>query len=81
MQQDHRAEDAVVVKKLLFLLLLISQISFAQEVPDNSLEVDFNSYFDNFRLIVVYPTISINKNLDSKTSVNASYLVDAISSA
>ena len=70
-----------MVKKLLLLFVLISQISFAQEQQDNSLEVDFNSYFDNFRLIVVYPTISINKNLDSKTSINASYLVDAISSA
>jgi hypothetical protein len=79
--QVHRAEAAAVAKKLLFLLILISQISYAQEQQDNSLEVDFNSYFDNFRLIVVYPTISINKNLDSKTSVNASYLVDAISSA
>jgi Protein of unknown function (DUF3570) len=77
----HRAEAAVVVKRILFLLILISQISFAQEQPDNSLEVDFNSYFDNFRLIVVYPTISISKNLDNKTSVNASYLVDAISAA
>ena len=70
-----------MVKKLLLLFILITQISFAQEEPDNSLEVDFNSYFDNFRLIVVYPTISINKNLDSKTSINASYLIDAISSA
>jgi hypothetical protein len=80
-QRGRRAEDAVVVKKLLLLFLLISQISLAQEQPDNSLEVDFNSYFDNFRLIVVYPTISINKNLDNKTSVTASYLVDAISAA
>ncbi|MFZ4591311.1 MAG: DUF3570 domain-containing protein [Ignavibacteria bacterium] len=70
-----------MVKRFLFVLILISQISFAQEEGGNSLEVDFNSYFDNFRLVVVYPTISINKSLDSKTSVNASYLVDAISSA
>ncbi len=81
MEQAHRAEVAAVVKKVLFLLVFLSQITFAQEQPDNSIEVDFNSYFDNFRLVVVYPTISINKNIDSKTSVNASYLVDAISSA
>ncbi len=40
-----------------------------------------NSYFDNFRLIVLYPSINYTKNIDSKTSVNGSYLVDAISSA
>ena len=79
--QVHKAEAVAVVKKFLFIILLISGISFAQEQGDNTLEVDFNSYFDNFRLIVIYPTISINKNLDNKTSVNASYLVDAISSA
>jgi hypothetical protein len=79
--QDHRAEAAVVVKRFLSLILLLSSIAYSQEQPDNTLEVDFNSYFDNFRLVVVYPTISINKNLDTKTSVNASYLVDAISSA
>jgi len=70
-----------VVKRLIFFILLIANVSLAQDLPDNTLEADFNSYFDNFRLIVIYPTISINKNLGSKTSVNASYLVDAISSA
>ncbi|MBS1493655.1 MAG: DUF3570 domain-containing protein [Bacteroidetes bacterium] len=54
---------------------------FAQQPTEDELQVNMNSYFDNFRLIVIYPSISITKNLDSKTSVNASYLVDAISSA
>ena len=54
---------------------------FAQEMPDDEIQVNFNSYFDNFRLNVIYPTINITKSLDKNTSITGSYLVDAISSA
>lgn len=78
----HRAEVAGVDKKIFMILFYIFPVMvFPQEQPNNELQVNFNSYFDNFRLNVIYPSINITKNLDKNTSVTGSYLVDAISSA
>jgi len=62
-------------------ILFFPLVILSQEIPEDEIEVNFNSYFDNFRLEVVYPTINITKALDKNTSISGSYLVDAISSA
>jgi hypothetical protein len=78
----RRVEDADVDRKIFVILFLIFPIFiFSQEQPDNEIQVNFNSYFDNFRLNVIYPSINVVKNIDKNTSITGSYLVDAISSA
>jgi hypothetical protein len=71
----------VVSKILMIFVMILPTVIFAQEMPDDEIQVNFNSYFDNFRLNVIYPTINITKSLDKNTSITGSYLVDAISSA
>ena len=72
----------VVDKRLITLLMLFIIIpSFLFAQSGSEIDVNMNSYFDNYRLTVIYPSISVTKSLDDKTSVNGSYLVDAISSA
>lgn len=66
---------------VLTILLINIQLLPAQDLPDNSVEVDINGYFDNFAVDIVYPSISANYKLDEKTSVNGRYLVDVITSA
>jgi len=66
---------------ILLLSLSIPAFLFAQQESDDEIQVNMNSYFDNFRLTVLYPSVNITKNIDSKTTVTGSYLVDAISSA
>jgi hypothetical protein len=75
-------EDAAVGKNIfLIFLMILPTVIFAQEMPDDEIQVNFNSYFDNFRLNVIYPSINVTKSLDKNTSISGSYLVDAISSA
>ena len=68
-------------KILAILLVFIPLISYSQDLPENDLQVNFNGYFDNFRVNVFYPSININRSLDKNTSISAGYLVDAISAA
>jgi hypothetical protein len=68
-------------KTVLILFLLIPFYSFCQQEQESNVQVNFNSYFDNFRLNVIYPSINFSKSIDNNTSVTGSYLVDAISSA
>ncbi|MCE1164264.1 MAG: DUF3570 domain-containing protein [Bacteroidetes bacterium] len=71
-----------MVKFILLLAVLFSPFAlFSQDLPDNEIQVNMNSYFDNFRLIVLYPSVNVTKSLDKNTSISGSYLVDAISSA
>jgi hypothetical protein len=71
-----------VVKKItMIILVLIPFYAIAQQEQDNNVQVNFNSYFDNFRLNVIYPSINFSKSIDNNTSITGSYLVDAISSA
>lgn len=71
-----------MVKKILIIIFLINPFYiYSQQEPDNQIQVNFNSYFDNFRLTVIYPSINIIKSIDNNTSITGSYLVDAISSA
>jgi hypothetical protein len=76
------AVDRIFSKNIpIILFLLFPFIAFAQQEKQDEVQVNFNSYFDNFRLNVVYPSINITKKLDENTSISGSYLVDAISSA
>ncbi len=66
---------------LLILLIFYPIFLFSQQEKSDEIQVNFNSYFDNFRLYVIYPSINIVKSIDENTSITGSYLVDAISSA
>ena len=74
---------AVVREGSVFLLLLscFALPVAAQELPDDELQVTFNSYFDNFGVSIVYPTMSYTKRVGQSSSINARYLVDVISAA
>lgn len=77
-------EDVAVDKKLFFFtvcFLVLATIIKSQELPEDEIQYNLNTYFDNFGLLVVYPTVSITKQISTKTSINGRYLVDAISSA
>lgn len=56
-------------------------IANAQELAPDEVQINFNSYFDNARVSIVYPDVYVNKSLGEKTTINGRYLVDVISSA
>ncbi len=64
-----------------FLLLSLTKISISQELSDEEIQANFNAYFDNSRVGIVYPSVSLNKNIGENTSVTGRYLVDVISAA
>lgn len=63
------------------ILLIIAFPLYSQTVPDNELQVNINTYFDNFRVIVAYPSVNITKKISGTTSITGRYLADIISSA
>ena len=65
---------------ILFVIFFPSLI-FSQQLPEDEIQINMNTYFDNFYLNVYYPMINVTKSIDKNTSINASYLVDAITSA
>lgn len=86
MELGRKAVVAVVVKKitssiLIFSIFLNINTILAAELPLDELQINLNTYFDNFRVGIFYPDISIRKSLFEKTSINGRYLVDAITSA
>lgn len=84
MEPELKVEDVDVVKRIRFIplvFMLIFRSAFSQELPDNELQVNLNSYFDSFNVKIVYPTISFTKRLTDSSSVNVRYLVDVISAA
>lgn len=58
-----------------------SGITNAQELAPDEVQINFNTYFDNARVAIVYPDVYVNKSLGEKTTINGRYLVDVISSA
>jgi hypothetical protein len=58
-----------------------SILAYGQEGPDNELQVNFNGYFDNFNVNILYPSVSLNQKIGSSTRFNGRYLVDAITAA
>ena len=63
------------------LIGLCALPAWGQEVPADELQVNLNGYFDNFRVTVVYPTVSLTKQVRETTSLTGRYLVDVISAA
>lgn len=55
--------------------------AFGQELPDDEVQVNLNGYFDNFRVNIIYPSVSVTKSVSETTSLTGRYLVDAISAA
>jgi len=60
--------------------MVLTQL-YAQEIPESELQVLINSYFDNFGVTVIYPTIDYTKQLSKNTSVSGRYVSDIISAA
>lgn len=67
---------------IVFLWMLsIGGFAQAQELPADEIQVNLNSYFDNFQVNIVYPTIAVTKSVSETTSITGRYLVDVISAA
>lgn len=66
---------------LVWVLLFISVNANAQDIPEDELQARINTYFDNFGVTVIYPSINYSKKLSNNTSVSATYLTDIISAA
>ncbi len=86
MLTEQKAAVAVVDKNLIYFLLIFlfsitTAVSYSQDVPEDELQARINSYFDNFGVNVVYPSINYTKKLSNTTSVSATYLTDIISAA
>ncbi len=80
----RKAEVVVVVKKTsCFLLSIFGFISFAvcQELPEDEVQVNFNGYFDNAYVKIVYPAASITKKVSESTSISGVYQIDVVSAA
>jgi hypothetical protein len=58
-----------------------SPVVLSQDLPENELDVRINSYFDNFKVTVIYPQATLTKKLSNTTSISGRYLSDIISSA
>lgn len=76
-----RSPEDVVVVKLVIVLLCIVQISYAQTKEEDELQININTYFDNFKVNVVYPNISYQKNLKNDLSIQTHYLADIVTAA
>jgi hypothetical protein len=53
----------------------------ADELPENEFQAVFNGYFDNFRVNILYPMVSLTKRVSGSTSITGRYLVDCITAA
>ena len=78
---NYRNIKLILFINLFLFLFFIPSLIFSQQLPEDEIQVNINSYFDNFFLTVFYPMVNVTKSIDKNTSINASYLVDAISSA
>ncbi|MEZ4691446.1 MAG: hypothetical protein R3A12_15315 [Ignavibacteria bacterium] len=55
--------DKIKIYILIFLLIIFTGSSLiAQDIPEDELQARINTYFDNFGVIVVYPSINYSKN-------------------
>jgi len=66
---------------VLILLAILTGYSYSQEIPESELQAVINSYFDNFGVIVIYPTVEYTKQLSKNTSISGRYVSDIISAA
>lgn len=73
--------EVVAVVKILLLLLLFTTIAHSQSDSEDELQVNINSYFDNFEVNVIFPNISFKKNLSEDVSIQTHYLSDIVTAA
>ncbi len=69
------------IRLIVFLFLICSFSVLSEELPEDEIQVNLNSYFDNFDVNIIYPEISITKSVSQSTTINARYLVDIITAA
>lgn len=83
MVPGRKQGDAAVVKHGICIIAWMSwaSVAWAQELPAEEVQVNLNSYFDNFQVNIVYPTVSMTKHVSETTSITGRYLVDVISAA
>ena len=62
-------------------MFLSYNIGFAQLLPANETQINVSTYFDNFSVSVIYPSISLTKRVSETTSITGRYLVDMITAA
>jgi hypothetical protein len=80
----QKAAAAGVAKKIILFHLVFLNLcaaDFAQLLPSNETQVNFSTYFDDFSVTVLYPSIAITKHLSDNTSITGRYLVDMITAA
>ncbi len=77
----RRSIGLVITGLVITGLLVISPWLFTRQLPEDEIQVTFNGYFDNFRVVVFYPSIYLTKKISDSTSVTGRYLVDAVSAA
>ena len=84
-EQGHKVEDVAVDKMMkLFAVATVFlwfTTGFTQDLPDNELQVDLNTYFDSFNVQVIYPSIALTKRVSESSSINMRYLVDLVTAA
>lgn len=65
----------------LLLLGACVWLSGSPSRPDDQVRIEWNRYADTFGVDVIYPSITLRKQLSSATQVSGRYVVDAITSA
>lgn len=75
------ADKKYIYISMICLLLNGFVKAYSQDVPEDELQARINTYFDNFGVSVIYPSINYSKKLSNNTSVSATYLTDIISAA
>lgn len=76
-----RNPEVVAVVKILISFLFLAQLLNAQTIEDDELQFNINTYFDNFKVNVIYPNIFYKKNLSDGISIQTHYLADIVTAA
>lgn len=74
--------DKKLVLTLIYLFgaTIFSNVS-AQELPPEEIQVNFNGYFDNADVNIVYPSVNASKKISENTMLNVLYQADLVSAA
>jgi hypothetical protein len=75
------AATPIVMRWILPALLCVGAAPAAGDLPEDELQVQINSYTDNFGLSVWMPVVSVSKRVSPQSSISGRMLVDAVTSA
>lgn len=78
---DKSAAAATALRWILTALLCMGAAPAAGDLPEDELQVQINSYTDNFGLDVWMPVVSVSKRVSRQSSISGRMLVDAVTSA